>query len=55
MFRFAENQAEFARRIFGSVTSAMGGHYKMSEGTRTQVVGIAEDGKYASLTEDPLR
>ena len=44
---------EFARRIFGSEASALGGWYKLKDGTRIQVVGIAEDGKYGSLTEDP--
>ncbi len=44
---------EFARKIFGSVNNAIGSHYKMPDGTRIQVVGVAEDGKYASLTEDP--
>jgi len=44
---------EFARRIFGSVTGAVGGHYKMDDGTRIEVVGVAEQGKYHSLTEDP--
>ena len=45
---------EFARKIFGSVTSALGDYYKMQDGTRVQVVGIAEDGKYtANLAEDP--
>jgi predicted permease len=44
---------EFARRLFGSEGAAMGRFYKMKDGTRIQVVGIAEDGKYASLTEDP--
>jgi ABC-type antimicrobial peptide transport system permease subunit len=44
---------EFARKIFGSVKNAIGGYYKMPDGTRIQVVGVAEDGKYASLTEDP--
>jgi predicted permease len=44
----------FAQKIFGSVPSAIGGYFKLPDGTRTQVVGIAEDGKYASLTEDPL-
>ncbi len=44
---------EFAGKIFGSVTSAIGGYYKDRDGTRIQVVGIAEDGKYRSLTEDP--
>jgi ABC-type antimicrobial peptide transport system permease subunit len=32
----------------------MGHYYKIKDGTRIQVVGIAEDGKYGSLTEDPL-
>jgi hypothetical protein len=31
----------------------MGRYYKMPDGTRIQVVGIVEDGKYGSLTEDP--
>jgi ABC-type antimicrobial peptide transport system permease subunit len=31
----------------------MGRFYKIKDGTRIQIVGIAEDGKYASLTEDP--
>lgn len=44
---------EFARKVLGSETNAVGGYYKMRDGTRVQVVGIAEDGKYNSLTEDP--
>jgi len=43
---------QFARRIFGSTTNAMGRYYK-TRGTRIQIVGIAEDGKYVSLTENP--
>jgi len=35
------------------VTNAMGRHFKRRDGTRIQVVGIVEDGKYQSLTEDP--
>jgi hypothetical protein len=31
----------------------MGGYFKMPDGTRVQVVGITENGKYSSLTEDP--
>jgi predicted permease len=42
---------EFARRIFGSVPQAMGKYYRLQDGTRVQVVGIVEDGKYMSLTE----
>lgn len=51
--RVAIVNREFARRIFGSMDNALGGHFKTSDGTRVQVVGIAEDGKYGSLTEDP--
>jgi predicted permease len=43
----------FARRVFGSVDKAIGRYFKMEDGTRIQVVGIAEDGKYYQLTEDP--
>jgi predicted permease len=51
--RVAVVNREFARKLFGSPGNAMGQYYKMPDGTRLQVVGIAEDGKYASLTEDP--
>jgi predicted permease len=51
--RVAVVNREFARRLFGSATGALGRYYKMKDGTRIQVVGIAEDGKYGSLTEDP--
>jgi ABC-type antimicrobial peptide transport system permease subunit len=43
----------FALKVFGSVTDAIGRYYKVEDGTRVQVVGIAEDGKYYLLTEDP--
>jgi predicted permease len=45
---------EFARRLFGSVSGAIGGYCKTSDGARVQVVGVTEDGKYGHLTEDPL-
>jgi len=51
--RVAVVNQEFARKIFGSAAGAMGSYFKMPDGTRIQVVGIAEDGKYESLTEDP--
>jgi predicted permease len=44
---------EFARQIFGSVTQAMGRYFKLRDGTRIQVVGVVEDGKYENLTEEP--
>jgi predicted permease len=51
--RVAMVNAEFARKVFGSVTAAIGGSYKLKSGTRIQVVGIVESGKYEALTEDP--
>ena len=51
--RVAVVNALFARKIFGSVSNAVGGYFKMEDGTRVEVVGVAEDGKYYQLTEDP--
>jgi predicted permease len=51
--RVAVVNREFARKIFGSPTDTMGRYYKMQNGTRIQVVGIVENGKYtANLAED---
>lgn len=44
---------EFASKIFGSASNAIGGYFKRRDGTRIQVVGIVEDGKYGSLAENP--
>src|SRR5271155_2029320 len=44
---------EFARRVFGSVDKAVGSHFKFwGGGNRAEVVGVVEDGKYETLTED---
>jgi predicted permease len=51
--RVAVINQEFARKVFGSSTNTMGRYFKTKDGTRIQVVGIVEDGKYDSLTEDP--
>ncbi len=51
--RVAVVNREFARKMFGSVEAAVGGHYKMPDGSRIEVVGIAQDGKYGGVTEDP--
>jgi predicted permease len=51
--RVAVVNREFARKIFGSASGAVGAYFKLADGTRIQVVGIAEDGKYLSLTENP--
>jgi predicted permease len=44
---------EFAHKVFRSVANAIGGYFKIPDGARIQVVGVAEDGKYTTLTEDP--
>jgi predicted permease len=51
--RVAVVNALFARRLFGSVSKAPGKYYKTEDGTRVQVAGVAEDGKYYQITEDP--
>ena len=51
--RVAVVNREFASKIFGSAASALNGYYKAKDGSRIQVVGIVEDGKYGSLSEDP--
>ncbi len=51
--RVAIVNRELARKIFGSTISAVGGCFKMRDGTRIEVVGVVEDGKYLNLTEDP--
>lgn len=43
---------EFAVKVFGSVNKAIGGHFKFWGGQRAEVVGVVEDGKYRTLTED---
>lgn len=51
--RVAVVNQRFARRVFGSVNSALGSDFKLGDGTRIQVVGVIEDGKYGSTTEGP--
>jgi len=51
--RVAVVNAEFASKIFGSVENAIGRYYKLPDGTRVQVVGVSENGKYGKLTEEP--
>ena len=43
---------QFAVKVFGSVNKAIGGHFKFNGGQRAEVVGVVEDGKYRTLTED---
>ena len=51
--RVAIVNPEFARTFFGSEAGAIGGYFKLMDGTRIQVVGIVEDGKYKTITEAP--
>ncbi len=44
--------SDLAIRMFGSVSNAVGKYYKLQDGTRIQVVGVVEDGKYQAITED---
>ena len=44
----------FAEKVFGSVQKAVGGHIKYWGGERAEVVGVVENGKYRTLTEDEM-
>ena len=50
--RVAVVNREFTRKVLGSVNDAVGRYFKLRDGTRLQVVGVVEDGKYLNLTED---
>jgi predicted permease len=50
--RVALVNRQFAIKLFGSVNKAVGGHFKSDGGKRAEVVGVLEDGKYRTLTED---
>ncbi len=43
---------EFAGRLFGKDVSAVGRYFKLQDGQRVRIVGVVEDGKYLSLTEE---
>ncbi len=50
--RVALVNRQFAVKVFGSVEKAIGGHFKYWDGRRVEVVGVLENGKYRTLTED---
>ncbi len=50
--RVAVVNRQFAREVFGSIEQAVGGYFKTHEDKRIQVVGVVEDGRYKTLTED---
>ncbi len=43
---------QFAQKMAGSVGNVIGQHYKLQDGKRVQVIGVVEDGRYLSLTEE---
>ncbi len=51
--RVAVVNRQFASKIFGSSANAIDKYFKAKDGSRIQVAGIVEDGKYESLAEDP--
>ena len=50
--RVAIVNRQFAEKVLGSATDAVGKYFKIADGTRIEVAGIVEDGKYFSLTEE---
>jgi len=50
--RVAIVNRQFAKKVFGSEAAALGYFYKLRDGTRVQVVGIVENGKYKGLTDE---
>ncbi len=51
--RVAIVNQEFARQVLGSPSAALNGYFKLGDGTRIQVVGIVQNGKYtANLAEE---
>lgn len=50
--RVAVVNEEFARKVFGSVENAPGGHFKLGDGKTIEVVGVVENGRYRTLTEN---
>jgi predicted permease len=45
---------EFARRFYGGEAEAMGKRFRFAEGTPLmEIVGVAKDGRYGTLYEDP--
>jgi predicted permease len=50
--RVALVNEQLARKLFGGDASALGRRMKLQDGTSVQIVGVVEDGKYFSVTED---
>jgi predicted permease len=43
---------EFARKVLGAGVNPIDRYFKRRDGTRYQIVGVVENGKYLNLTED---
>jgi predicted permease len=50
--RVAIVNQQFAREVFGTDAKVLGRYFKMWDGTRVEVLGLAKDGKYTSLMVD---
>ncbi|MBV8673490.1 MAG: ABC transporter permease [Acidobacteriaceae bacterium] len=50
--RVAVINETFARKVFGSGRGAVGGYFLRGSGDRIQVIGVVQDGKYRTLTEE---
>src|SRR5580700_9290486 len=50
--RVAVVNPEFAVKLFGSTANALGHFFRLRDGTRIQVVGIVEGGKYKGVTDN---
>lgn len=50
--RVAIVNQQLAREVFGTDTNVPGRYFKMWDGTRVEVLGLAKDGKYTSLMGD---
>lgn len=50
--RVAVVNRQFANKLFGSIPKALGAYFRRDDGARVQVVGVVENGKYATLTEN---
>jgi predicted permease len=42
----------FARIMFGNITAALGRHFRLDREHLYEIVGVVEDGRYRTLTED---
>ena len=50
--RVALVNQQLARKLFATEAGAVGRSLQLQDGTRVEIVGVVEDGKYFSMTED---